>query len=50
MRCVAEAKDRELSTLMRKKTEEVEVMLRRQRIDKARAEVRPTRLLEWNMF
>jgi hypothetical protein len=41
---LAEAKDRELSTLMRKKIEEVEVMLRRQRIDKARAEVRQTRI------
>lgn len=39
---MAEAKDRELQALMKKKTEEVEVMLRKQRVDKARIEVSRT--------
>jgi hypothetical protein len=42
MLCVladAEAKEREIDMVMKKKVEEVEIMLRKQKIDKARLEV-----------
>jgi hypothetical protein len=37
---VAEAKSNEVAQVLKRRTEEVEIMLRKQKVDKARVEVR----------